>query len=72
MWRRAYPGRGLRDGEGLRPFQAIQTYQYIEAIFIWERWWGISCSVFLIIFLLPSKNEIWMLEANVNLPYSYT
>ena len=23
----------LRDGEGLRPFQAIQTYRYIEAIF---------------------------------------
>ena len=62
----------LRDGEGLRPFQAIQTYRYIEAIFIWERWRGISCSVFLIIFLLPSKNEIWMLEANVDLPYSYT
>ena len=46
MRRRAYPVRGLRDGEGLRPIQAIQTYQYIEAIFIWERWWGISWSVF--------------------------
>ena len=72
MWRIAYPGRGLRVGEGLRPFQAIQPYQYIEAIFTWERWWGISWGVFLIIFLLPSKNEIWMLEANVNLPSSYT
>ena len=72
MWRRAYPGRGLIDGEGLRPFQAIQTYQYIEAIFIWERWRGISCSVFLIIFLLPSQDELWMLEANANLPSSYT
>ena len=46
MWRRAYTGRGLRDGEGLRLFQAIQTYQYIEAIFTWERWWGISWGVF--------------------------
>ena len=72
MRRRAYPERGLRVGEGIRPFQAIQPYQYIEAIFTWERWWGISWSVFFIIFLLPSKNEIWMLEANVNLPSSYT
>ena len=46
MWRKDYRGRGLRGGEGLRPFQAIQTYQYIEAILIWERWWGIRCSVF--------------------------
>ena len=68
----AYPGRGLGDGEGLRPFQAIQTYQYIEAVFFWERRWGISWSVFLIILFLPSKNEIWMLEANLNLPSSYT
>ena len=72
MWGRAYPERGLRVGEGLRPFQAIQTYQYIGAIFIWDSWLGISCSVFLIIFLLPSKIEIWMLEANVNLHSSYT
>ena len=46
MQRRAYPERGLRVGEGLRPFQAIQPYQYIEAIFTWERWWGLSWSVF--------------------------
>ena len=64
--------RSERAGKAFRPFQAIQTYQYIEAIFLWERWWGDKLECFLIIFLLPSKNEIWMLEANVNLSSSYT
>ena len=61
MWCKAYPGRGLRDGEGLRPFQAIQAYQYIEAIFTWERCCGYKLECFFD--YLPPAIQKWNMDA---------